>query len=147
MGDQPGIKSADRMTITPHAPLRGVIGASAGAALPGDKSLSHRAALFAAMADGASQVDNFLVSGVTRAMLEALTALGVSWELHDRTLTVQGIGLRPPSGGKQVRIDCGNSATTMRLLAGALAAWNLSAVLDGSLGLRRRPMARIVAPL
>jgi 3-phosphoshikimate 1-carboxyvinyltransferase len=92
-------------------------------------------------------VENYLVSGVTRAMLQALTALGVSWELHSNTLMVQGIGLNPIAGKQPVRLDCGNSATTMRLLAGALSAWNLPAILDGSPGLRRRPMERIVFPL
>jgi 3-phosphoshikimate 1-carboxyvinyltransferase len=127
--------------------LRGEVGISGEPALPGDKSLSHRAALFAALADGESRVENFLVSGVTRAMLDALSALGVPWDLHERRLIVRGVGLQPPARDEPVRIDCGNSGTTMRLLAGALAAWDLPAVLDGSPGLRRRPMRRIVAPL
>ena len=114
--------------------------------LPGDKSISHRAALFAALAVGQSRIENFLVSGVTQAMLEALSALSVHWELRGDTLGVRGqglLGLRPPARP----IDCGNSATTLRLLAGALAASGLPGILDGSPGLRRRPMDRIVAPL
>lgn len=114
--------------------------------LPGDKSLSHRMALFAALVEGQSCISNFLLSGVTQAMLSALTALGVDWELKDDRLTVMGkgfSGLKPP----QAVLDCGNSATTLRLLAGALAAANLSATLDGSDGLRRRPMERILTPL
>jgi 3-phosphoshikimate 1-carboxyvinyltransferase len=117
--------------------------------LPGDKSLSHRAALFAAMADGESQIENFLVSGVTEAMLGALSALGVSWRLQGTSLHVHGVGLRSPDGGCPVAggvtLDCGNSATTLRLLAGALAAWGAAATLDGSDGLRRRPMRCITA--
>jgi len=115
-------------------------------ALPGDKSLSHRAALFAALAEGESQIENFLESGVTAAMLRALGALGVPWQLNQGVLHVTGSGLQgfqPPLAA----LDCGNSATTLRLLAGALAASGISAVLDGSAGLRRRPMQRIVAPL
>ena len=116
------------------------------AALPGDKSLSHRAALFAALAQGESRIENFLVSGVTQAMLDALTALSVPYELDSTTLTVHGHGLgglkSPPAP-----INCGNSATTIRLLAGALAMAGVPAVLDGSAGLRRRPMERIVHPL
>lgn len=114
--------------------------------MSGDKSLSHRAALFAAMAQGDSVVDNFLVAGVTQVMLEALTSLGISWKLEGSQLIVRGKGLgglRPA----QESIYCGNSATTIRLLAGALAACGVPAVLDGSPGLRRRPMRRIVAPL
>jgi 3-phosphoshikimate 1-carboxyvinyltransferase len=79
-------------------------------------------------------------------MLRALTALGVTWELKGEELIVFGkgfAGLQPP---KQA-LDCGNSATTLRLLAGALAAGNLASVLDGSTGLRRRPMERILIPL
>jgi 3-phosphoshikimate 1-carboxyvinyltransferase len=128
------------LTITPGHPLRGQV------ELPGDKSLSHRAALLAGMAHGESLIHNFLVSGVTQAMLRALTALGVAWELESTSLRVHGKGLagwRSPSAP----IDCGNSATTLRLLAGALAAAGIPAVLDGSESLRSRPMTRIVEPL
>ncbi len=116
------------------------------AILPGDKSLSHRAALFAALANGTSTIDNFLVSGVTSAMLRGLQAMGVPAQLDGTRLTVQGTGwqhLPSPSGA----VDCGNSATTLRLLAGAVAAAGVPATLDGSAGLRRRPMGRIVEPL
>ena len=129
-----------KLIVTPGKPLIGT------ATVPGDKSLSHRAVLFAALAEGESHIRNFLVSGVTRVMLNALTALGVDWRLDSETLTVQGRGLgglRPPSQP----LDCGNSATTIRFLAGALAAAGIPAVLDGSAGLRRRPMERIVDPL
>lgn len=114
--------------------------------LPGDKSLSHRVALLATFTQGESRIANFLVAGVTQAMLDALTALGVSWELEGTHLTVwsQGPGrLKNP----QNPIHCGNSATTLRLLTGALAAAGVPAILDGSPGLRRRPMKRIVEPL
>ena len=126
--------------VQPGRALRGEVW------LLGDKSISHRAALLAALADGASRIKNFLVSGVTRDMLNALTNLGVSWQLEQSTLTVDGKGiyaLHSPS----MPLNCGNSATTLRLLAGALAAANVSAVLDGSPGLRRRPMRRIIEPL
>jgi 3-phosphoshikimate 1-carboxyvinyltransferase len=129
-----------QLTVAPSGVLRGAY------ALSGDKSLSHRAALFAAIAEGESVIENFLVAGVTQAMLDALTALGVAWALDGTTLQVHSPGIR----GWQAPlapIDCGNSATTLRLLAGALAAAGIPAVLDGSPGLRRRPMGRIVAPL
>jgi 3-phosphoshikimate 1-carboxyvinyltransferase len=127
-------------TFSPGRSLRGET------ALPGDKSLAHRASLFAALAQGESRIGNFPLSGVTRAMLECLGALGVAWEMRGAALHVHGRGLqglRPPDAP----LHCGNSATTLRLLAGALAAAGVPAVLDGSAGLRRRPMGRIVAPL
>ena len=129
-----------KLITTPGKPLLGDI------ALPGDKSLSHRAVLFAALADGESVIENFLMAGVTQVMLEALTSLGVDWTMQGSQLVIHGRGL----GGLRLPaapINCGNSATTMRLLAGALAAAGIPALLDGSPGLRRRPMGRIVAPL
>lgn len=130
------------LAVNPGGPLTGMVDAD----LPGDKSISHRAALFAALAAGTSRIENFQVSGVTRPLLRALTALEVGNQLDEHTLTVEGKGLRglfsPISA-----IDCGNSATTLRLLAGVLAAAGIAAELDGSSGLRRRPMGRIVEPL
>ncbi len=134
------------LTIHPHHPLHGTVGPAGAYSLPGDKSLSHRAALFAALANGESSVDNFLVSGVTEAMLGALTALGVPWHLDGLRLSVLGRGLDGLQDPKKP-IDCGNSGTTMRLLAGAFAAAGVKATLDGSTGLRKRPMDRLVEPL
>jgi 3-phosphoshikimate 1-carboxyvinyltransferase len=128
------------LRINPGKPLRGKI------ALKGDKSISHRAALFAALAEGESRFKNFLKAGVTEAMLNALNDLGVGWELTNGELTVQGKGFEGLREA-QKQIDCGNSGTTMRLLAGALVGANLTAVLDGSGGLRQRPMRRVVEPL
>src|SRR3989304_2009594 len=128
-----------KLISSPGRPLEGT------AALPGDKSLSHRASLFAALAEGESCIENFLVSGVTHAMLKALAALGVSWQLKDSSLTVQGRGFRglqPPAA----HLDCGNSATTIRLLAGALAAAGAPAALGGSPGVRPPPGGRLVPP-
>ncbi len=112
----------------------------------GDKSLAHRAALFAALAEGESEISSFPDSGVTRAMLGALGALGVESSLDGGVLRVKGTGTRrfPREGAVA---QCGNSGTTMRLLAGALAMTGSAARLDGSAGLRRRPMSRILEPL
>jgi 3-phosphoshikimate 1-carboxyvinyltransferase len=132
---------------SPGRPLQGVL------CVPGDKSLSHRAALFAALAEGESRIENFLVSGVTQAMLQALTAMEVDWAWQadkkgnpQGVLVIQGRGLRGLHS-PAAALDCGNSATTMRMLAGALSAAGVTATLDGSAGLRRRPMNRIVEPL
>lgn len=128
------------LSLKAPQPLNGPI------ALQGDKSISHRAALFAALAEGTSTIRRFLVSGVTDAMLRSLSELGIAWNLDGNTLTVTGKGLR---GLNQpaAALDCGNSATTIRMLAGAVAASGSACVLDGSEGLRRRPMQRIIKPL
>lgn len=106
----------------------------------GDKSLSHRALLFASLAEGESTIRRFLIGGVTRAMLRCLRALGVEWSLDEEShvLKVKGVGLK---GFKtpDAPLDCGNSATTFRLLAGAVAAAGIECTLDGSEGLRKRP--------
>jgi 3-phosphoshikimate 1-carboxyvinyltransferase len=113
---------------------------------PGDKSISHRAALLGALAEGKSTFTNFLDSGVTRVMLQALEAMGVNYELDETTLTIHGCGFQgfqPPNS----TLDCGHSGTSLRLLTGALTAANLPARLDGSKSLRQRPMSRVIAPL
>jgi 3-phosphoshikimate 1-carboxyvinyltransferase len=121
-------------------PLKGTV------SVPGDKSLAHRAVLFAALAEGKSEVGNYPDSGVTRAMRGALESLGVPSSLKGDVLCVKGNGLHPfPNSGATAY--CGNSATTIRLLAGAVAATRSAAVLDGSEGLRKRPMDRIAEPL
>ena len=123
-------------------PLSGTI------SVPGDKSLAHRALLFAAIADGTSRISNYPDSGVTRSMRKALESLGVKSSLsHDGVLTVEGNGFNPFPCGLGAVGYCGNSATTIRLLAGVLAGTGTIAVLDGSEGLRKRPMDRIVEPL
>ncbi len=129
-------------------PIRGTVGNQfeIGYSLPGDKSLSHRAALFAAMAKGESRIENFLDSGVTRVLLSSLRQLGIQWQLKEKTLLVQGGGLDSFVSNEE-RLFCGNSATTMRLLAGGLAASGVAVILDGSPGLCARPMGRIVEPL
>jgi 3-phosphoshikimate 1-carboxyvinyltransferase len=130
-----------KIAAVPGSPLSGFV------SLPGDKSISHRAALFAALADGQSQIENFLVAGVTQVMLEALSELGVAWNLEGTHLIVQGRGMHWEQQTGSAVLNCGNSGTTMRLLAGAISALGISATLDGSPGLRSRPMKRIVEPL
>jgi len=134
------------LTIHPGRSIQGIVASHGEISLPGDKSLSHRAAILSAMAVSDSKIDNFQVSGVTRVMLDALTQLNIPWILDNQRLSVEGRGLRSWSVPSQP-IFCGNSATTIRLLAGALAAGGVPVILDGSAGLRRRPMDRIVDPL
>ena len=130
-----------KLTIPMAAgPLHGVV------SVLGDKSLAHRAALFAALAEGESAIGNCPDSGVMKAMRGALQALGVPNVLEGTVLRLKGNGFRPfPNAGALAY--CGNSATTIRLLAGALAGTGSCATLDGSEGLRRRPMERVAEPL
>ncbi len=114
--------------------------------LPADKSVSHRAALFAALAEGPSEIVGFSDAADPQATLRVLRSLGVETEERDGSLIVRGRGprgFRPPSAP----LDCGNSGTTMRLLAGVLAGQPFGSVLTGDASLSRRPMERIAEPL
>jgi 3-phosphoshikimate 1-carboxyvinyltransferase len=114
--------------------------------MPGDKSISHRAAMIAALAAGTSTIENFSTSADCTATLSCLTALGVAIERDNTALAISGAGLdglREPSGP----LDCGNSGTTMRLLAGILAGQDFKSTLTGDDSLRSRPMQRIIEPL
>jgi len=114
--------------------------------MPGDKSISHRAAMIAALADGTSSIKNFSTSADCAATLSCLAALGVTIERDNASLMITGVGtdgLREP----QAALDCGNSGTTMRLLAGILAAQDFNSTLTGDDSLCSRPMQRIIEPL
>jgi 3-phosphoshikimate 1-carboxyvinyltransferase len=118
---------------------------------PGDKSISHRYALLAAIADGTSTIRGYSTGADCASTLACLRALGVSVEQTGRDATglqlrITGRGLRglqPPSSV----LDAGNSGSTMRMLAGVLAAHPLTATITGDESLRRRPMRRIITPL
>lgn len=115
--------------------------------IPGDKSVSHRAVMFAALADGASKIDGFLEGEDTRATARVFSQLGVEVETPSPSQRiVHGVGidgLKAPSGP----LDCGNAGTGMRLLAGLLAAQKFDSVLVGDASLSKRPMRRVTAPL
>ena len=114
--------------------------------VPGDKSISHRAVIFAGIAEGTSRIYNLSGGEDNSRTVHAFKEMGVRlWE-DGGALHVEGKGwegLRPP---REV-IDCGNSGTTMRLLAGVLAGRPFASVLDGDASLRRRPMMRVIEPL
>ncbi len=134
---------------TTHAALRVRAGASlAGTvSVPGDKSLSHRALILGALAEGTSHVRGWLPAGDTAATLGCIRALGVEIIQHDdTTLTIHGRGLHGLAA-PAAPLDCVNAGTGMRLLAGVLAGQPFASVLDGSEQLRRRPMGRITKPL
>jgi len=115
--------------------------------VPADKSITHRSLLFGAIALGVSRVRNYLDSGDTRATLATVRKLGIMVEeSQPREWLVRGRGLQGLQEPEQV-IDCVNSGTTARLLAGLLAGQDFHSVLVGSEQLRKRPMARVVEPL
>jgi 3-phosphoshikimate 1-carboxyvinyltransferase len=124
--------------------------------VPGDKSISHRALIFGALAQGESRLEGLLDAADTRSTAAVLAALGVSIgsDAADSstppslagTVTVRGVG---PHGllSPDTHLDCGNSGTSARLLLGALAGASADAVLTGDESLRRRPMRRVTEPL
>ena len=132
---------SEHVTVTRPPRLRGTI------AIPGDKSISHRAVIFNALARGEARIDGFLDAADTRSTVACMRALGVRVDERPAgALLLHGAGretLREPAGV----LDCGNSGTTMRLLSGVLAGLPMLAVLSGDGSLNQRPMARIVRPL
>jgi 3-phosphoshikimate 1-carboxyvinyltransferase len=115
-------------------------------AVPGDKSISHRAVLIGALCEGETLVRGFGRSGDTQSTIDAVRTLGVEVEdVADDELVVHG-GLAP-AGGLTPAVDCGNSGTLMRLLAGILAGREGRYELTGDESLRSRPMHRIAEPL
>ena len=128
------------MIIRPAKFINGVV------TVPGDKSISHRAAIIASIAEGGSQIKNFSTGEDCASTVRCLLQLGVQMEQNGANLFVRGVGtagFRKPDEP----LDCGNSGTTMRLLAGLLAGQNFETVLTGDASLRQRPMNRIIDPL
>ena len=126
------------MRLTPARKLNGRI------TLPGDKSISHRGALIAALASGNSEIHNFSTAEDCASTLSCLQHLGVSVEVTDGVTRFSGNQtLQAPDAP----LDCGNSGSTMRILAGILAGQNFSAELIGDQSLTSRPMRRIIEPL
>jgi len=113
---------------------------------PGDKSISHRALIFASLAAGRSELSGLLESEDTLATLKACEQLGAVVERGPESIFVTGTGgaFKPPANGL---LDMGNSGTAMRLLAGVLSGQNFNSTLTGDESLNTRPMRRIVMPL
>ena len=129
------------MRVTPPARLRGRV------EIPGDKSITHRALMLNAAADGEARIDGFLDAADTRSTLECMRALGAEIEqVAGDALIVRGRGRAGLREASEV-LDCGNSGTTIRLLSGLLAGFPFLSVLTGDGSLRQRPMGRIVQPL
>jgi 3-phosphoshikimate 1-carboxyvinyltransferase len=111
--------------------------------VPGDKSISHRAALIASLAEGVSTLENFSTAADCAATLSCLSDVGIRVEQDGTTVRISGGQLRPPD----TALNCGNSGSTMRMMAGRLAAEDFECTLTGDASLSERPMARIIEPL
>ncbi len=128
------------VTVRRRGPLSGEI------RVPGDKSVAHRALLFAGLAQGRSEIHGFPGGADNRATRLIIEALGAHSEVSpDGLLSVTGFGANPIEP-EQI-LDCLNSGTTARLTMGMLAGFDLTAILTGDDSLRRRPMARVTTPL
>ena len=123
-------------------PAQGVAGSLR---LPGDKSISHRYAMLAAIAEGTTRLENFSTGADCASTLACMQALGADIRRSENKVEICGRGpkLQPPASP----LDCGNSGSTMRMLSGILAGQEFTSELIGDESLSRRPMARIIAPL
>lgn len=128
-----------QFTIHPGGPLRGI------ADIPGDKSISHRAVMLGALAAGTTTVRDCLVGEDVLSTIGAMRALGVPIERDGTTVRIEGTGGRFTPD--PVRLDVGNSGTSMRLMTGLLAGRGVAAELVGDASLMKRPMERVAAPL
>ena len=132
---------SETRTVAPTRGLRGEF------VVPGDKSISHRAIMFASLAQGESRIHGLLRGEDCLATLKAFQCLGIeAVEKANDELIIQGRGLAGLLEPSDV-IDCGNSGTTMRLMSGILAAQPFFSILTGDQYLRKRPMGRVINPL
>jgi 3-phosphoshikimate 1-carboxyvinyltransferase len=127
-------------TIQPAKYLTG------GLDLPGDKSVSHRYAMLAALAEGTSQLRHFSAAADCHSTLACMRALGAEVKIDKDTVRVTGRGLAGLKSSWRA-LDAGNSGTTMRLLSGILAGQQFSSKLTGDSSLQKRPMKRVIGPL
>ncbi len=129
-----------RRTIRPAGSLSGVL------LLPGDKSISHRYAMIAALAEGPSKIVNYSTGADCHSTLGCVEALGIGVREEGTTVTIEGKGLegwQRPIGG----LDAGNSGSTIRMMSGILAAQPFDSTIFGDESLSKRPMGRVMAPL
>ncbi|TCO63861.1 3-phosphoshikimate 1-carboxyvinyltransferase [Caldanaerobacter subterraneus] len=119
--------------------LKGVI------SVPGDKSISHRAVMIGSIAEGLTEVENFLVAKDTLSTVECMRKLGVDIKLEGNRVKVYGKGLYLSKSSEV--LDVGNSGTTIRLLMGILAGQEFETILTGDDSIKRRPMGRVIVPL
>ena len=134
------LKDDSKVVVRPARTVRGVV------RIPGDKSISHRYAMLAAIAEGTSRFHNFSAARDCASTLDCMRNLGSAWKrLEDGAIEMQGVG--PRLTAPKEMLDCGNSGSTMRMLSGILAGQPFSSELFGDESLSKRPMARIMKPL
>lgn len=114
--------------------------------IPGDKSISHRAIMLGSLAEGTTEISNFLQGADCLSTMECFRSMGISIENKDGLVTIHGNGLHGLKQPKET-LDVGNSGTTTRLMSGILAAQNFTCTLNGDASIQRRPMGRIITPL
>ncbi len=134
------VPSPRSMRLRPASRLRGRF------RLPGDKSISHRLALFGALAQGQSRIGNFSTAADCQSTLRCLEALGVGVRRQDADVVITGKGFDGLQASARP-LDAGNSGSTLRMLAGILAGRPFRSTLTGDESLRRRPVERVAAPL
>lgn len=128
------------MQLTKSAGLRGELN------IPGDKSISHRAIMFGALADGTTEITNFLQGADCLSTISCFQAMGVPIENHTDRVLIRGVGLHGLRQPEQM-LDVGNSGTTTRLISGILAGQSFTSTLNGDASIQKRPMKRIIDPL
>lgn len=133
-------QTLSQIRISPVTKLRGDF------YLPGDKSISHRSAMFAALGRGASYIRNYSSARDCQNTLDCLEALGVPVTRTPELITIEGVGLSGLQAPTKI-LDVGNSGTTIRLLSGILAGQAFTTEITGDESIQRRPMKRIIAPL
>jgi len=136
------MKSESQVIVRPARNLRGSVN------LPGDKSISHRYAMLAAIAEGPSRLENYSTGADCASTLGCLQSLGAKWARTDgssNVIEVQGSG--PSLAAPSESLDCGNSGSTIRMLSGIVAAQKFTTEMAGDESLSRRPMERVIAPL
>jgi len=114
--------------------------------VPGDKSISHRYAMLASLAEGPSEITHFSAAADCRSTLDCFSRMGMKFDLQGDRVRIEGAGI---GGLRKPRrtLDAQNSGTTMRMLTGILAGQEFKSTLDGDASLRRRPMRRVMDPL
>ncbi len=134
------MKTEASVIVRPARNVRGSV------RLPGDKSISHRYAMLAGIAEGPSRLENYSTGADCASTLACMRSLGVAWEHKaDNVIEVQGRGLSLSAPSHA--LDCGNSGSTMRMLSGIVAGQKFSSAMVGDESLSRRPMERVITPL
>ena len=128
------------MQIQPCGPLRGEI------TVPGDKSISHRAVMLGALANGTTHITGFLMGEDCLSTIDCFRKMGVEIEITDSEVIVEGVGLHGLCAPEET-LYTGNSGTTTRLLCGILAGQPFTATLNGDASIQKRPMGRVIKPL